>query len=118
MMRTVRSWRSLRTATSPRACGLRCVSPFGLRQVRRSQTLSHKLVTEEYDAPIISTASLPGPNDQRMRSELDSFYKTSEIQFFVDYDQSAGNCVADVDGNVYLDLFQSIASLPLGFNHP
>jgi len=88
------------------------------QHVRLSQTMTAKVATEEYSGPIIESASFPGPNDQKLRSELDTFYKTAEIQFFVDYDKSHGNYVADVDGNVYLDLYQSIASLALGYNHP
>ena len=80
--------------------------------------MASAVATKEYSSPIIQSASFPGPNDQKLRSELNSFYKTNEIQFFVDYDKSAGNYIADVDGNVYLDLYQSIASLALGYNHP
>ena len=48
---------------------------------------------------------------------MNNFYKTHEIQFFVDYDKCYGNYIVDVDGNIFLDLFQSIASLPLGYNN-
>lgn len=39
---------------------------------------------------------------------------SEEVAFFVDYQHSCGNYVVDADGNVMLDLFQQICSLPLG----
>ena len=38
--------------------------------------------------------------------------------FMIDIDKSKGNYVADVDGNVFLDVFMNISSTAMGFNHP
>ena len=45
-------------------------------------------------------------------SSQDGFKATLKI--FADFGKSQGNFLADADGNLYLDIFQQIASLPLG----
>jgi len=36
------------------------------------------------------------------------------MSYFADFEKSRGNYIVDADGNVLLDVFQQIASIPLG----
>ncbi|CAH3040411.1 unnamed protein product [Pocillopora meandrina] len=73
--------------------------------------------SQEYDKPAIKTA-IPGPRSQELMAELSHVQLTKGMSYFVDFEKSLGNFIVDADGNVLLDVFQQIASVPLGYNHP
>ncbi|KIX10004.1 4-aminobutyrate aminotransferase [Rhinocladiella mackenziei CBS 650.93] len=61
---------------------------------------------------------IPGPKSQKAIAELDSVFDTRSLNMLANYQQSYGNYIADLDGNVLLDVYAQIASIPVGYSNP
>lgn len=70
-----------------------------------------------FTGPVINT-DVPGPKTLEQKARLSKHQRVEQLMWFCDYENSKGNFLQDIDGNVFLDVFQQIASLPLGYNHP
>jgi len=75
------------------------------------------LVSGEPDGPNM-VSQVPGPKSKRLHEELSKIQSMDSVHFFADYKKSIGNYIADADGNMMLDVFTQISSVPIGYNHP
>ncbi|ROV98849.1 hypothetical protein VSDG_03686 [Cytospora chrysosperma] len=71
----------------------------------------------EPSAPTVKT-EIPGPKAKDQIADLDKVFDTRAINMLADYKASIGNYIADPDGNVLLDVYAQIASIPVGYNNP
>lgn len=75
------------------------------------------LFPDEPRRPIIRTA-IPGPiSKEAIKNELDPIFDTRSFVLLADYEKSLGNFLADRDGNLLLDVYAQIASIPVGYNN-
>ncbi|KAG0950591.1 hypothetical protein G6F57_001213 [Rhizopus arrhizus] len=96
---------------------LRSVTGSLFKRHVRSLATAKSFFPDEPKQPIVKT-SIPGPKSKEIMSRLNQYQDTRSIFFVADYANSKGNYITDADGNVLLDVFAQIASIPLGYNHP
>ncbi|KAJ2389706.1 4-aminobutyrate transaminase [Coemansia sp. RSA 2611] len=89
------------------------------RVARRAGGVQARGVSDlaEPSEPHVATA-VPGPQSARVLQELGQLQDTRAAVFAADYEKSVGNYIADADGNVLLDMYCQIASIPVGYNNP
>lgn len=61
---------------------------------------------------------IPGPKSKEAIADLHRIFDTRSLNMMTNYGQCHGNYIADLDGNVLLDVFAQIASIPVGYNNP
>ena len=91
---------------------------FFVRSVTRSgaghtRSLARTMVSGEPSGPSMQT-QIPGLKSKQLMADLDKVQSMPSVAFFADYDKSLGNYLVDADGNVMLDVFTSISSVPIG----
>nr|XP_039270060.1 4-aminobutyrate aminotransferase, mitochondrial-like [Styela clava] len=69
-----------------------------------------------FTEPRIRT-EIPGPRTKALKLRNSKIHNSEAVVLYCNFSDSKGNYVVDADGNVLLDCFQQISSLPLGYNH-
>ncbi|KAI4701805.1 hypothetical protein J4E89_010650 [Alternaria sp. Ai002NY15] len=77
----------------------------------------HSFFPDEPRQPTVKT-QIPGPESKKAIERLSKVFDTRSLNMMADYSQSYGNYIADLDGNVLLDVYAQIASIPVGYNNP
>lgn len=97
---------SRRQASTVAAVAADASSPFG-----------QPFFADEPHGPIVSTP-IPGPKSKKAIAQLNQVFDTRSLNLLANYQQSYGNYIADLDGNILLDVYAQIASIPVGYNNP
>ena len=90
-----------------------------MKQDAVTNGVTHKkpFFSEEPQGPRVLT-SIPGPKCKAISDELNEVYDIRSLNMLIDYQKSFGNYIADPDGNLLLDVYAQIASIPVGYNNP
>lgn len=103
--------RSMATKTAPRAA----TAAAAQRPV--ADAVEQPLFLDEPSGPTLRT-EIPGPESKKAIAELDQIFETRSLNMMANYQNSFGNYIADLDGNVLLDVYAQIASIPVGYSNP
>ncbi|KAF2084683.1 gamma-aminobutyric acid transaminase [Saccharata proteae CBS 121410] len=71
---------------------------------------------DEPAGPQLKT-TIPGPESVKAIERLSKVFDTRSLNMMTNYKTSFGNYIADLDGNVLLDVYAQIASIPVGYNN-
>lgn len=91
--------------------------PTFIEKLAKAATDEAPFFPDEPEGPTVVTA-VPGPKSKEAVRRLDKVCDASSAVVSVDYHRSYGNYIVDVDGNVMLDVYAQIASIPVGYNNP
>jgi 4-aminobutyrate aminotransferase / (S)-3-amino-2-methylpropionate transaminase len=105
------SIRSITTTTQNRASAAAAVAHD------TSSPFEQPFFADEPHGPRVNTP-IPGPKSKKAIAELNQVFDTRSLNLLANYQQSYGNYIADLDGNILLDVYAQIASIPVGYSNP
>lgn len=82
-----------------------------------SYSIEQPFFPDEPAGPSVRT-QIPGPKSKAAIAKLDKVFDTRSLNMMANYQDSFGNYIADLDGNVLLDVYAQIASIPVGYSNP
>lgn len=107
--------------TSSAANGTFARGRSGIAAARRAKTnysrIHNPIFPDEPDGPTVRTP-IPGPESRKAIRAIEEVYDARSYNLVANYVKSCGNYITDLDGNVLLDVYAQIASIPLGYNNP
>ncbi|KAK4580491.1 4-aminobutyrate transaminase [Recurvomyces mirabilis] len=105
--------RSMASATTPK----KATAAAAMQQQPSPERFDQPFFPDEPYGPIVRTA-IPGPESKKAIAHLDKVFDTRSLNMMANYTKSLGNYIADLDGNVLLDVYAQIASIPVGYSNP
>ncbi|KAK5702921.1 4-aminobutyrate transaminase [Elasticomyces elasticus] len=104
--------RTMASATTPKKA-----TAAAMQQSSHSEMSEQPYFPDEPARPIVRT-QIPGPESKKAIAALDKVFDTRSLNMMANYQNSFGNYIADLDGNVLLDVYAQIASIPVGYSNP
>ncbi|KAL8917046.1 MAG: hypothetical protein Q9172_005999 [Xanthocarpia lactea] len=74
-------------------------------------------IPKEPTRPYVHT-TIPGSESKKAIANLNRVFDIRSLNMMANYQNSFGNYIADPDGNVLLDVYAQIASIPVGYSNP
>lgn len=100
-------------ATIRAAARLRAVAPrsVSIRQYASAATATKSAPASQVESPFVDEpagptvkTAIPGPQSKKAIEDLHTVFDTRSLNMLADYTKSSGNYIADLDGNVLLDV--------------
>lgn len=105
------------STTRPVTTTAKPAASMATAQVTKQTVSEQPFFPDEPVKPHMRTA-FPGPESKKAIEDLDKVFDTRSLNMMANYQNSFGNYIADLDGNVLLDVYAQIASIPVGYSNP
>lgn len=120
-----KTWSLLRPLTA-RKLPVRSITTTIRSRASAAAAVAHDDISSHYKQPFFADephgprvdTAIPGPKSQKAIAELNRVFDTRSLNMLANYQQSYGNYIADLDGNILLDVYAQIASIPVGYSNP